>query len=200
MKKVITAVGNEKLNNMLKEKDGIVTKASDIQYQEGIIEALEEYQDIDILILKDDLIGGMETEELIRRIIMTKQNIEIILVAEECEGIQGIKQIVKIIDKTYNYENQVVEFLESKDYIKHKKATSLERKSNVTSKDVIIEEEKFKQVVKKKRYVEERKINKKEVITVIGKAGVRKDNIYFYYCKTFKEQKDTYNWLRFNKQ
>ena len=52
MKKIITALGNEKINNELKQEKNIEIIINDIQYKEGIIEILEKYQNIDYIILK----------------------------------------------------------------------------------------------------------------------------------------------------
>ena len=80
--KVITAIGNEELNNILK-KEEVIIESPDIQYQEGIIEALEKYPDTNIIILNENIIGNLETEELIRNIVMIKNDIRIILLCNK---------------------------------------------------------------------------------------------------------------------
>ena len=49
--KVITAIGNEYLNNKLKEQDNIEIICNDIIYREGILEIIEKYEDIDDVIV-----------------------------------------------------------------------------------------------------------------------------------------------------
>ena len=68
MKKIITAIGNEKLNFELKKINNIKVIYNDISYKEGIIESLEENSDCDILILNENLDGEIFLEELIEKI------------------------------------------------------------------------------------------------------------------------------------
>ena len=49
--KIITAVGNENLNNALKKEKDFEILENDIFYQEGILEYLEKNSDVDVLIL-----------------------------------------------------------------------------------------------------------------------------------------------------
>lgn len=55
MKKILTAVGNEELNTRLRVYDNLIIVNQDIQYQEGIIEAIHEYEAIDMIILHEDI-------------------------------------------------------------------------------------------------------------------------------------------------
>ena len=65
MKRVITAIGNEELNKMLRKQKDILIESPDIQYQEGIIEAIDKYPKTDIVILFEKIIGEIELEDLI---------------------------------------------------------------------------------------------------------------------------------------
>ena len=56
MKKIITALGNENINNELEKEKDIEIILNDIQYKEGILEILEKYQDIDYIILDSSLV------------------------------------------------------------------------------------------------------------------------------------------------
>ena len=60
MKKIITALGNENINNELKKEKDIEIILNDIQYKEGILEILEKYQDIDYIILDSSLQGNIK--------------------------------------------------------------------------------------------------------------------------------------------
>ena len=55
--KILTAIGNENLNKILKEKNKFEVIENDIFYKEGILEFLEENKNIDILILYEKLSG-----------------------------------------------------------------------------------------------------------------------------------------------
>lgn len=58
MKKILTAVGDEELNIKLRVYNNFIIVNQDVQYQEGIIEALNEYEDIDMIILHEDIYRG----------------------------------------------------------------------------------------------------------------------------------------------
>ena len=83
MKKIITAIGNEKLNLELKKISNIKVIYNDISYKEGIIESLEENSDCDILILNENLDGEIFLEELIEKIKIINNKIFIILITYE---------------------------------------------------------------------------------------------------------------------
>lgn len=178
MKKIITAIGEKELNDILRELEGIEVKTSDIIYQEGIIEALDKYPDINLVIIKEDIIGNIQIEELIRNIIIVKENIEILIITDENENYKGIKQIVKIVDKNKDYVKEITKYLEKENYIKQKNET-ISFKHIEKQKEEIVNKDDIE--TKKKIYKEKKlKINKKQIITIIGSSGVRKNNVYFY--------------------
>ena len=117
MKRVITAIGNEELNKMLRKQKDILIESSDIQYQEGIIEAIDKYPKTDIVILYENIIGEIELEDLIRSIIIVKNNIEIILVVDRDVEIQN-KEVVKIVKNNQSYAQEILEYLSKRGYIK----------------------------------------------------------------------------------
>lgn len=112
MKKVITAIGNEKINTELKKEKNIEIVTNDIQYKEGILEALEIYEDIDYLILNSLLQGNINIEELIIEINIINKNIKIIIILEnkndELEKRLIEKNIYKIL---YNNEIEISELI-----------------------------------------------------------------------------------------
>lgn len=83
MKKVITALLNKGVNDKLKEFENIEVVMNDIQYQEGIIEALEINFEIEYVILSELLPGQLEMKELIGKIKKTKNDIKIIIILEK---------------------------------------------------------------------------------------------------------------------
>ena len=109
MKKIITAIGNENINNELKKEKNIEIIINDIQYKEGIIEILEKYQDIDYIILNSSLQGDITIEELIKQINIINKNIKIIIISENnlktLEEFINKKIIYKII---YNNKNEEI--------------------------------------------------------------------------------------------
>lgn len=204
MKRIITAIGNEKLNNILREKEEIVIESPDIQYQEGIFEALDKYKNIDIVVLNEDIIGSLELEDLIRSIIILKNDIEIILITERQDIILETKNITKIINNKNNYVNEILNYILSDINIKHKKATNIEIQSikeyekkgeeehvesiiNTNNELKIrnnLQREKCNEITNNKKGKYNRKVNVKEnnIITVIGASGSRKNNFYINTC------------------
>lgn len=83
MKKIITAIGNEKLNLELRKENNIEILSEDIQYKEGILELLENNQNIDFIILNSLLSGNIDIKELIIKINNINKNIKIIIFLDE---------------------------------------------------------------------------------------------------------------------
>lgn len=96
MKKVITAIGNPELNNEIRNIDDICVMDKDILYKEGIIEFLEENNEIDIVILNEELCEN-DLIEFLHKII--KFNVQIFLLLsnysnyykEEFEELKSVK-------------------------------------------------------------------------------------------------------------
>ncbi len=169
MKRIITAVGNEELNNILKVRNEYIVESPDIQYQEGIIEALDKYKNIDIAIINEDIIGSLDLEDLIRTIIILKKDIQIILVTERENSIIETQNIIKVINNKNDYVKEVLDYLLSKINIKQEKATKI-KSDNETKTEQRREEEYTNETQTTK---EELKIKEKSIITVIGSSGIR---------------------------
>lgn len=190
MERIITAIGNEELNNILKEQKNLYVESSDIQYKEGVIEALEKYSSTDIVIIKDDIIGEITLEELIFRIILIKKDIKIVLVTEKRE-FEDNKNIVKIVYDKNNYVNIITSYLTGEIYIKSNNATKYTyevqnkstdrrlKKSLVTQK-ILDKLNKYKEIIKQFLKKQEKK---SKIITFIGSSGSRKNNSCFYFGK-----------------
>lgn len=81
--KILTAIGNPYLNEKLRELDEVIVIGKDIQYQEAIIEILEENLDIDYLIINKELPGEIGFYKLISKIKNIKEDIDILVFLEE---------------------------------------------------------------------------------------------------------------------
>lgn len=81
--RIITAIGNPYINEQLKKIEECEVIGKDIQYQEGIIEALEEIKDIDIVVLSNNLPEEYDFNILINKIKMMNEDIEIIVFLKE---------------------------------------------------------------------------------------------------------------------
>jgi len=194
VKRVITAIGNEELNKMLRKQKDILIESPDIQYQEGIIEAIDKYPKTDIVILYENIIGEIELEDLIRSIIIVKNNIEIILVVDRDVEIQN-KEVVKIVKNNQSYAQEILEYLSKRGYIKiqnvnlyNLKSIEKEPVAEILNENVIIKRESIlinvmsnmKQIATKVNMKLKRREKKKNVVTVIGNSGSRKNDIHIY--------------------
>lgn len=205
MKKVITAIGNEELNNILKVQRDIIVENPDIQYQEGIIEALDKYRDIDMVILYENIIGELELEDLIRSITIIKNDIEIILITDEEVKLES-KQIVKIVKNNENYIRNILEYLLKEEYIIYQNANlnefqqadnTIQNKDNSNENITLENRNKRKDIISStNRNISksfkgiEKKDKQKNVITVIGHSGSRKNKLYINTIQNRKNKKD----------
>lgn len=98
--KIITAIGDTYLNERLKQIEECDVLEKDIQYQDGILEALSEIEAIDLLILSDNILGNYDFYLLINKIEKINKNIELIIFLKEknidIENFLNSKNIYKI--------------------------------------------------------------------------------------------------------
>ena len=109
--KIITAIGNPEINEELKKDNYYEVIGVDIQYQDGIFEILEENKNIDYLILNLNLIGELNENELIEKILEENKKIKLIIILEkENEKIINYlfsKNIKNILLKNKNNLNEI---------------------------------------------------------------------------------------------
>lgn len=135
MKKIITALQNKKINEKLANEEEIKVMMNDIQYKEGILEALEIDANIDFIILSELLPGEIKLEILIEKIKEKNNNIKIIIILEnKKEELENyllskgkififynneitIQELLKIINEKYNQEKLEKEINEIKKII-----------------------------------------------------------------------------------
>jgi len=190
MKNIITAIGNERLNEELKKENNIKIVNKDIQYREGILEILEENNYIDFIIISDNIPGETSFFELINKIKNKSKNINIIpVLSQKNEELENklknieinniffneikIEEILKIINQKNNNE-------ELKNEIENLKKIILENnnKNNIIKN----KNKKFKLFKIKNKLIKFKKINKKnknkktknKIISVLGTGGVGK--------------------------
>jgi len=83
MKKIITAIGNNRLTEEIKKRNAYEVVLRDIPYKEGVLEVLDEIQDIDVIVISEILDGEIDFKDLIRKILQKNEKIEIIVFVEE---------------------------------------------------------------------------------------------------------------------
>lgn len=204
MKKIITAIGDEKLNQILKQENTFEVMAEDIQYQEGILEYLEKDNQINFLILSELLPGNIEIKKLIEKIKLINNEIQIILFLEKkneelenylyAKGIYSIfyhnqielKEIIELIKNNQKNENSEIkkELNELKKILmqkeKMKKVNFIFHKQESKNKKEL-NQEKNKNTIKK---------NEKEIICISGTSGVGKSIFSINFAKTMENSKN----------
>ena len=103
MKKIITEIGDKKINEELDKFERYKILNKDIQYEEGIIEVLEEKQEVDILIISDTVLNYEKTINFINNIKLINEKIKIILILkninDKIENFLEINSIKFILEK-----------------------------------------------------------------------------------------------------
>ena len=169
--KVLTAIGNENLNNILKEQDEFEILENDIFYKEGILEFLEKNNDVDILILYENLAGEINIINLINKIKIINNEINIFFILEnKNDELEKILKKENIKNIFYINEINVNDFIEK---IKNAKINNNEK--------LIEEINLLKNIINKKdeeliKYKNSNFENKKLVV-LIGEENVGKTTI-----------------------
>ena len=204
MKKVITALSNPVLNDKLREENEFKILSKDIQYQDGIFEILEKYEDVDYLILSQILLGENTIIELIKKILEKNNKIKIIIILENKEKeleknlqLNGVKKIFfnneveieDIINYLKNDELQNEQYNELKHEIDNLKELLLKNNNNL---NIYENNEKSKIKFKKNNKLNNsnniKKINKKKIISITGTGGVGKSIVIINIANIFKEK------------
>lgn len=206
MKKVITALGNPILNEELKKIENIQVLLNDIQYKEGIIEILEQDKKVDFIILSEIIPGHIETEELIKRILLINNNIKIIVILEKKN-----EKLENKLRKMGTYEiyinnqikkadiiNIIEQKSDNKDEIKKEiellKKLVIENKNNIYIREKNNYKNRFlnkKIDIKKMFYKFKRNINYMEnvnIISILGSGGIGKSIISVMLAKAFSSK------------
>lgn len=188
--RIITAIGNPKLNEELRKDNFYEVIGVDIQYQDGIFEILEKNINIDYLILNLDLIGNLNKYELIEKIKEKNINLKLIIILEK-ENKKLInylfsKNIKNIILKNETNLKRINNILKNKKEIKkliiknkktiNKKLNKKSIKNNYNKNSEKINLNKLKEQIKKinikfinkKIIVKNDLLKNKKIISIIG--------------------------------
>lgn len=182
--KGITALGNEEINKLLKKELEIIGK--DIQYQEAVLDVLENKENIEFLILSSIIPGQFNIYEFINLIIFKNPKIKIIIFLEK-----GNKELEDfLISKGINniYYNNEITIQEIISNIKNNKNINYEiKKINKTKiiKNIKNKLKKFFIKLNKK----ENNIKNKKIITIIGAPQIGKTIFSIIFCLINKNKK-----------
>lgn len=176
--KVITAIGIPEINEKLKNKDGYDVVGKDIQYQEGILEILEERDDIDTILISNNLPEEMNFNILISKIINLKEKIEIIVFLKEKDEIIEMFLNSKKIYKIYYLENYEMFFANLN--------------SNMSNADISKNIEDFKKIImeeKNNNFEEKRIASKTKSFEIVNKLRKSKEQKYISEIKNEKKSR-----------
>lgn len=182
MKKIITAIGNEFINNELKKEKNLNVILNDIQYKEGIVESLEKENEVDYIIINSVLQGETKIEDLIKQIYIINKYIKIIIIIENNE---------KEIEKYLNYKNiYKIIYLDKDDKVNMQKIIEIISNDHENNKIINIKKE------------EKNKENKKESKKIKGERNntnivlikrIAKNIINNYLIKQLSSKKIKFN-------
>lgn len=166
IKKVITALLSEQINNELQKDDNIEVLAEDFLYQDAVLEYIEENEEIDFLLINEEL-PGEEIENFINKI----KNIKIILFVNNSKNKEKL-----LNEKIYRiYTNGEIEIEELKNTIKEENYTQRLEEEIENLKKIIKENSEEKNSKKYSRKNNKNKLIKKEkIISIIGTNSLSK--------------------------
>ena len=193
---IITAIGNENLNLQLKKEKEINVILNDIQYKEGILEALENNSYIDFVIISSILPGEISIQELIKKIICFNLEIKIIIFIEQDEkNLETELQQLGVYKVLYDNQLKVNELIE---ILLQPKNDNEELKTEINKlKNIILEKEKNNILQERSKlkinyllqFIPKKIVNKNSInpktICITGPANVGKSMITINLAKTF---------------
>lgn len=167
MKKIITALGNQVLNNELKKINEFEIVANDLQYKEAIIELLEINKNVNYIILSGILPGNITLTDLITKIKIINNNIEIILLLEKTE-----KEIEKKLKEQKIKNVLYIDNVKINDIIKILKNKKINNKTKIPQEENIKNE--INRKIKINNNIKKQIKTECKVISVLGSNGVGK--------------------------
>ena len=176
---LLTAIGNDNLNNLIKQQKEFVVLEKDFLYKEAVLEYLEINKNVDIIILYEKLPGEIYLIDLVRKIKLINSEICIFIILEskneELEKLLKIENIKKIF---YNDEINLDEFITCLKNIKLDNSEKLQEEILLLKKLINQKDEEilsFKNSKIKKVNLDKNK----KIFTIIenNKIEINKDNI-----------------------
>ncbi len=155
MKKIIIAMENKNLIKKLKNNKKINLKY--IQYREGILEILEKTNKIDFIFIDENLPGEISIEELIKKIKIKNNKINIIFFLKKANK-EKENKLKKLGIKNIYLNNKIN---------KNKIINNLFEKNKLNKKQ-IIKINKYK--INKKNYLK----NENKILTILGEKNAKK--------------------------
>ena len=189
MQKILTAMGNTKLNNKLKKEKDFYVYEQDIQYKEAIIDILEKDKNFNFLIIYENLSGEISKGELIKKIKKLNNKIKIIFISEN-EKLNYEKIILKIKSNKININSKIIILFNNKKII-------INKLFNLENKKILILDLNNKILNNKDNYL--KKINKSIYLYNINLfIKNNKNNLQNAINSIFQDFSEKYNFILIN--
>lgn len=192
IKKAITALGENVINEKLKKEMIYEIIGNDIPYQDGVIDILEGNSLIEVLFLSETLIGEYEIKEFINKIKKISPDVEIIFFMSSNDSKLEIFLQSNGISKIYkDGENTIDEIINklSDNFKEYDLTEEIERLKK------LLEEKQERDLLKSKLKIENRvklkntiKKDKNKVIAISGNYNSGKSLITSLLAMTYKMQ------------
>ena len=174
---VLTAIGNENLNNKIREEKDFEVLEKDFAYKEGILEYLEINKNIDIIILYEKLEGEINLIDLIKKIKLINNEICIYFIfANKNEELEKLLKMQNIKNFFYIDEINIEELIFNLKNIKLDNSKKLNEEINLLKK--IINQKNEELLNLKNNKFLKNKLNKKIFMVIQDrKIFINKNNI-----------------------
>lgn len=180
---ILTAILNENINYKLKEYEKINIKYDDIQYEEGLIEILENDSNIDILILNSIFYKNIISKNLMKLI---NKETTIILIKLKEEVYEYKENVIQIENRNEDEMiNEIINIISNKFEVEINKVSSINYlkeenekiKNELEMLKKIIEQKKEKKLFEK---IKDLKKSKEIKEGNIDKKSIKKGNIILF--------------------
>ena len=180
---ILTAILNENINYKLKEYEKINIKYDDIQYEEGLIEILENDSNIDILILNSIFYKNIISKNLMKLI---NKETTIILIKLKEEVYEYKENVIQIENRNEDEMiNEIINIISNKFEVEINKVSSINYLKEENEK-IKNELEMLKKIIKQKKEkklfekIKDFKKSKEIKEGNINKKSIKKGNIILF--------------------
>lgn len=188
MKRIVTALGNETLNNELKKYSKYDVIMDDLFYQEAVLD-ISKSEDIDVIIISALLQGQYDTIEFLKEVKKNNITSRIILIvdtiSEEDKNVLISKGIFDILYDNEIEISNVIEAIDREEPINIKKQIEKELAKRLVTGNTL--NERHEDFVTKPQ-MPLTKVQKQEVITLFGTPGSGKSTIIANLIKSFSKK------------
>lgn len=189
MKRIITALGNNTLNNELKKYSKYDVVAEDLFYQEAVLD-ISKIEDVDVIVISSLLQGQYDIIEFLKEVkkvnVATRIIVIVDSISEENKNILISKGIFDILYDSEIEISDVIEAIDREEPINIKKQIEKELTQQLI-KDGLINETSTNQS-KEKNTISQIEIQKQEVISVFGLPGAGKSTVVANLVKHFSKK------------